>query len=157
MLFNISCSDDNSYISCSNITGICECICDNGFITVNSDTLCNYEQLYNSVNILFSLLFGLLGTNWFYLARGNRLYMLIGFTKFMCSFIGLSLYIMLLRISQTINHSIYGNPSYHFCWYDVVVSIATFCMCFVVPLWYVTDFVCAILWIYPDGNGQELY
>ena len=159
-MFNISCLSNNSYLYCSlvNNTNLCRCECYDGFITVNSDTICNYEQLHNSINIAFSIMFGLLGSNWFYLARENITYILLGFIKFMCLCIGMSSYIILLQITQTINDNIFLDMSaIRFFCYDVFISITTFCMCFIVPLWYITDIVCSLLSMYPDGNGYELY
>lgn len=61
--------------------GLYVCQCEVGWI--DHDGICNYQQRSKLDAFLISLLVGELGIDWFYLAYGNRIYVLAGIFKLM--------------------------------------------------------------------------
>jgi len=57
-----------------------ECNCTLGYVTYNNET-CNYKQKSQNTVYWISLLAGILGADWFYLANGFNLYIIIGIIK----------------------------------------------------------------------------
>ncbi len=62
------------------------CECDDRYITSekgNDDEMgpCNYEQRPQLITLIISWFGGFLGIDWFYLARGNLLYIFVGILK----------------------------------------------------------------------------
>ena len=61
------------------------CECFPGYINDSCNKICNYEQKETLDTILMSIFLGPFGGDWFYLSRGNGLYIFIGFIKFFIS------------------------------------------------------------------------
>ena len=158
MTFYKNCTGINAYLNCSdNTTDYCTCDCYAGYITVSQDDPCGYEQLSKTVNIILTVLFGVFGVNRCYLSRDNYEYMLIGITKILSIATAVSTYTLVNRITKKINDSILPNQHIHNIWYQIYVYLLVLCICGIIPLWYITDIVCACMNMYPDGNGYDLY
>jgi hypothetical protein len=90
-----------AFVNCSNVTacesssecnnGQCKegvCACSAGYISYN-DEVCNYKQKPKLVAFLLSIFAGTLGADWFYLAEGNRGYIIAGVFKLLSGVIGI--------------------------------------------------------------------
>lgn len=66
--------------SLNSTTSLCECECDNCYVSTNGSD-CNYHQSLQLVAFLLSFFIGECGADWFYLARGNCCYICGGVGK----------------------------------------------------------------------------
>ena len=78
--------DNHIYINCtSNINcenGTCQnkiCQCNQEYISTNN--ICDYHQLSGSTAYILSIVLGLCGVDWCFLARGNTCYIITGVLK----------------------------------------------------------------------------
>ena len=57
-----------------------ECVCNDGWIDRNG-VVCSYQQKPQLDSFLISIFVGIFGVDWFYLARGNGVYIFAGVMK----------------------------------------------------------------------------
>ena len=57
------------------------CQCNSGYVDDNNGTVCGYEQKSELVAFLLSFFIGVFGADWFYLCKGNGLWIFAGIMK----------------------------------------------------------------------------
>merc|ERR1712150_115502 len=80
-LLQANCTKDcGEHGYCRIILGTYKCICSRTFVN-RGNKPCNYEAKSKLVTFLLAFLVGELGTDWFYLSRGDTLYIVAGVFK----------------------------------------------------------------------------
>ncbi len=155
------CSTDSD---CNN--GICEslvCNCTTGYVTYNNET-CNYKQKSQKTVYWISVLVGNLGADWFYLANGNNVYIIVGCVKLI---FGLGFYIGIFFFSFYKCCSAYksagggagqGNSILKIG--GVVFGMMLFCFVLIsiltTAVWSLVDICRIYMNVFMDGNGVSL-
>lgn len=144
------------YNDCGN--GVClhtpngiQCHCFPSYITIDPESECNYTQRNLDVGFTYSLFFGGLGADWFYLARGNGIYIFIGLLKLFLSFtvVFLSKLVKIMKSNES-NEAFSTHCK-------VVTYMFTLPLCIVFIFWWILDFVRMGNNTFLDGNGHNLY
>lgn len=91
-----------------------QCVCDEGYLTVDGD-ICNYKQRKSLTTFLLSFLVGVFGTDWFYLSRGVGIYIFAGVMKCLtCGCCGIWWLVDWIRVltdgfPDGLGHALYNN------------------------------------------------
>jgi len=113
--------------------------------TVSSNIRCSYEQRSKTTAVLISIYFGIFGVDWFYLSRGNSLYIIVGllklFISFSCCICWPLLTIGAHRVSKLM--LMFG--------YIGGISFSLICL-----FWWIIDWARILANKFPDGHGVEL-
>lgn len=110
------------------------CFCEKNYVSRNG--ICNYKRANHDAVFAASLLGGYLGADWFTLARGNSVYIGIGFAK-----LGLTLLCIFLFMCNK-------NGGVH----NIIIWLVG-----IVVLWWLVDWIRAATKDgFPDGNGYSM-
>ena len=98
---------------------------------------------------MISLLIGIFGSDWFYLAAGNGTYILIGFIKLLTGIIGFILPCW-FNLSSCLRSD--GSKIVIF----IMVVVVLFLTTAVNMAWWLADWIRILLNTFYDGNGVDL-
>lgn len=137
------CTDD---IECGR--GVCRadvCQCYRGYITWKWMEVCNYEQRTKLTAFLVSFFVGILGIDWFVLARGNAGYIIAGIIKLMISLAcSIGWPVLVIRFSKKDSRALaIGNII------NATLSVTAF-------VWWLTDWIRVLGNVFYDGHGAPL-
>lgn len=123
-----------------------KCICDSGFLTYKEQP-CSYKQLNLFNALLFSLLLGYVGADWFYLSRGSMCFIAIGFVK-MYSLILCVLFLLIFLKSKQ-------GASKSRCFRQIFLFVGLITGLLIIG-WYAIDVFRIITNIALDGNNMPM-
>ena len=109
------------------------CQCDDGWISSDDKSVCDYEQKTELIAFLVSFFVGSLGVDWFYLARGDAGYIIAGVIK-----------LLLCICGPTVSGKIKSKHVFG-------------CTCSIIGIWWLIDWIRILCGAFPDGNGYPLY
>lgn len=112
---------------------------------VHKNDHCPYQQRSKTAAVLISIYFGIFGVDWFYLSRGNSVYIVIGICKLLIS-CGCCSGWPILTLSARQLSSTTVRIGYIFSTLFTLLSL----------LWWVIDWTRILANKFPDGNGLEL-
>jgi hypothetical protein len=122
---------------------ISSCQCEKGWITWCHWQQCSYRQLSKFSCLFISIVFGLVGMDWFILSRLDRLHILVGILK--CLLLIASL---VWRQLATVNQTKSANSTFA-CRLGSILSLISIS-------WWLIDCVRILVDAFPDGYGAPL-
>ena len=128
--------------------GFCQayvCQCYRGYITWKWMEVCNYKQRTKLTAFLVSFFVGVLGIDWFVLARGNAGYIVAGIIKLLISLAcAIGWPVLVVRFSKKDSRLLaIGNVI------NATLSLTAF-------VWWLTDWIRILANVFADGHGAPL-
>ncbi len=136
-------------VDCSN--GKCRndsCKCIPGFVTHKGEQ-CSYQQRDKTTAFLLSFLIGTTGVDWFFLARGSTVYIIVGVIKLLTGIVGikipLSCWYLGVKQSNRVKNFLFRFVSLLF----IVLAISS-------GVWWLADWIRILTGDFKDGNNVRL-
>jgi hypothetical protein len=120
-----------------------KCVCDKGWTTPKDSEECLYQQKPIWTTFYISIFAGYTGADWFYLARGNAVYIVAGVFKLLL-FLSCCCSICSFRDKNSVGVI------------ACIYLISRF-MSFFSVIWWLVDWIRILNDTFPDGNGMPLY